>query len=260
VRPDIAAPGLITPACRGRSPRALGSARRRRGRRDRAHRRVTDCGRYRSPAMGAARRRGDHQAQNPGWAGRISRARSRYLRPIHRHLDPRLRRHRGTRGVAPASRAASAERSRLVARVGLRVLRRHRHPRWTHLRRSAAVRLPARGGHLQPPRRKRKPPFRADPPDPGDDNAGARTRRRGGHRTAVSAPSPSGRRGRRDRWPRPSRRSRAGRLLGRHLGPVRHLHMDHRSRAEHPAVDSVLCAGPRPDRAPRRLAARSPAT
>jgi hypothetical protein len=54
------------------------------------------------------------------------------------------------------------------------------------------------------------------------------TRRAGGHRPAVVARPPSGRRERR-RLGGPCRRSRAGCLLGRHLGPVRDLYMDHAS-------------------------------
>ena len=104
-------------------------------------------------AMGAARRRGDDQTQDLGRAGRLCRARGRYVRPVQRRCDPRLRGHRGARGVAPTGRSASGERSRMVARVGLGVLRWHRHLRHARLWRSAPVRLPARGDHLQPERR-----------------------------------------------------------------------------------------------------------
>ena len=81
------------------------------------HRRVANRSGYRSPAMGAARRRGEHQAQDLGWAGRLCRARGRYVRSVHRCRDARLRGHRGARGVALASRAASGERSHVITSV-----------------------------------------------------------------------------------------------------------------------------------------------
>jgi hypothetical protein len=69
--------------------------------------------------MGAARRRGAHHAQDLGWAGRFCRARGCHVRPLHQRCDARLRGHRGARGVAVASRAASGEHGRVVARVVL---------------------------------------------------------------------------------------------------------------------------------------------